>query len=115
MHGHCGEAWGFGQWFGFDFTEHPGYWALAQSKNFTLPDSLPYYLNARYAALIRNQDSNMGPQYLADQISSHEDALAVFQDAVATGTDPDVKAALTQVIPTVQSNLEALQNLAGQK
>jgi hypothetical protein len=93
--------------------EKPKLEALAQSKNFDLPDGLPYYLNARYAALVRNQDANMGQQYLQDQISSHEDALAVFQDAVATGTDPDVKSALTSVIPTVQSNLDELKKLAG--
>jgi Domain of unknown function (DUF4142) len=94
-------------------AEKPKLEALAASKNFDLPDDLPYYLNARYASLIRNQNGTMGHQYLDDQISSHEDALAVFQDAVATGTDPDVKAALTSVIPTVQSNLDQLKNLAG--
>jgi hypothetical protein len=93
--------------------EKPKLEALAASKNFDLPDELPYYLTARYAALVRNQQANMGHQYLEDQISSHEDALAVFQDAVATGTDPDVKAALTSVIPTVQSNLDELKKLAG--
>jgi hypothetical protein len=94
--------------------EAPKLEALAKSKNFDLPDGLPYYLNARYAALVRNQNGDLGRQYLEDQISSHEDALAVFQDAVATGSDPDVKAALTGVIPTVQSNLDELKKLAGQ-
>lgn len=86
--------------------------ALAKAKGFELPDGLPYYLNARYAALVRNQNGDLGQQYLDDQISSHEDALAIFQQAVATGTDPDVKAAAAEVIPTVETNLAALKKLS---
>ena len=87
--------------------------ALAASKDFQLPDYLPYMLTARYAALVRNQNGNLGQQYLDDQISSHEDALAVFQEEAATGNDPDVKAAVTAVIPTVQENLDLLKKAAG--
>jgi putative membrane protein len=87
--------------------------ALAKSKDFELPKSLPYYLNARWAALVRNQNGNLGQQYLEDQISSHEDALAVFQEEAATGQDPHVKAAATEIIPTVQANLDQLKKLAG--
>jgi predicted outer membrane protein len=89
--------------------------AVAKAKNFDLPTELPYELNARYAALVRNHNGNLGQQYLSDQISSHESALAVFQEEAATGTDPDVKAAAIQVIPTVQSNLDQLKALAAQK
>jgi putative membrane protein len=46
---------------------------------------------------------------LNDQINSHEDALAVFQDEAANGKDPDIKAAATKVIPTVESNLALLK------
>lgn len=88
---------------------------MAKAKNFDLPTELPYELNARYAALVRNHNGNLGQQYLSDQISSHESALAVFQEEAATGTDPDVKAAAIQVIPTVQSNLDQLKALAAQK
>lgn len=88
--------------------------ALAKSKDFELPTQLPYYLTARYAALVRNQNGDLGQQYLQDQISSHEDALAIFQQAVATGKDPDVKAAFAEVIPTVSANLAALKKLANQ-
>jgi len=82
---------------------------LAKDKDFTLPRGLPYTLTARYAALVRNQGPGLGVRYLNDQISSHEDALAVFQDAAANGKDPDVKAAATKVIPTVESNLALLK------
>jgi putative membrane protein len=82
---------------------------LAKDKGFDLPRALPYTLTARYAALVRNQGPGLGARYLSDQISSHEDALAVFQDEAANGKDPDVKAAATKVIPTVQSNLDLLK------
>ena len=82
---------------------------LAASKGFELPKQLPYMLTARYAGLIRNQGPGLGVRYLNDQISSHEDALAVFQDEAANGKDPDVKAAAAKVIPTVQGNLDLLK------
>lgn len=83
--------------------------ALAKANNFTLPEKLPYTLTARYSALIRNQNGDMGTAYLNDQISSHQDALAIFQEEAANGTNADIKAAFTAVIPTVQSNLTLLQ------
>jgi len=46
---------------------------------------------------------------LNDQIESHSDAVAVFQDEVANGKDPDVRAAAVKVLPTVQSNLDLLK------
>lgn len=86
--------------------------ALAKEKDFTLPTQLPYELNARYAALIRNKSGDFSQQYLQDQINSHEDALAVFQEEVATGKDPDVKAAAAAVIPVIQKDLDALKSVA---
>jgi hypothetical protein len=83
---------------------------VAKAKGFALPTSLPYTLTARYAALIRNQGPGLGVHYLNDQISSHQDALAVFQDEAANGKDPDIKAAAAKVIPTVQSNLDLLKS-----
>lgn len=89
--------------------------ALAKDKNFELPAELPYYLTAQYGALVRNQSGDFGTQYLQDQIASHQEALAIFQEEAATGNDPDVKAAATEVIPTVQANLAELKKLARQK
>ncbi len=83
--------------------------ALAKANDFELPDTLPYTLTARYAALIRNNDARLGAHYLQDQISSHEDALAIFQDEAANGNNADIKAAAAEIIPTVQENLTLLQ------
>lgn len=81
----------------------------AKEKDFSLPQSLPFYLIARYAALIRHPDENLGKHYLEDQVASHRDALAVFQEEAANGKDPQIKAMAAQVIPLVQSNLASLQ------
>jgi len=83
---------------------------LAKAHDYTLPADLPYQLNARYAELVRNENANLGTQYLKDQINSHEDALAIFQQEAATGPDPQIKAAVTNAIPTVQANLILLQD-----
>jgi putative membrane protein len=82
---------------------------LAKDHDFKLPDWLPYSLTARYAALIRDAGPGLGVRYLNDQISSHEDALAVFQDEAANGKDPELKAAAAEIIPVVQSNLDLLK------
>lgn len=82
---------------------------IASDKGFELPSYLPYMLTARSAALIRNQGPGLGVRYLNDQIESHSDAVAVFQDEVANGKDPDVRAAAVKVLPTVQSNLDLLK------
>jgi putative membrane protein len=90
-------------------TFQPTLKKLASDKGFELPSSLPYMLSARWASLVRNQGPGLGVRYLNDQIESHSDALAVFQDEAANGKDPDVKAAAIKVIPTVQSNLDLLK------
>jgi hypothetical protein len=82
---------------------------LASDKGFELPTQLPYMLTARWAALFRNKGPGLGVRFLNDQIESHSDALAVFQDEATNGKDPDVKAAAIKVIPTVQSNLDLLK------
>lgn len=83
---------------------------VAKDKGFDLPKSLPYTLTARYAALVRNQGPGLGIRYLNDQIESHEDALAIFQDEAANGKDPELKDMAAKVIPTVQSNLDLLKS-----
>ncbi len=90
-------------------TYQPMLKKLASDKGFELPSYLPYMLSARWAALVRNQGPGLGIRYLDDQIESHSDALAVFQDEVANGKDPDVRAAAIKVLPTVQSNLDLLE------
>lgn len=82
---------------------------IAKENDFKLPRKLPFYLTARYTALIRNQGNDLGSRYLQDQISSHEDALAVFQLEADTGKNAQVKAAAAEVIPTVQANLALLK------
>jgi putative membrane protein len=84
---------------------------LAKEKGFALSPDLPYYLTARWAALVRNPGPGLGVRYLNDQISSHEDALAVFQDEAANGHDPDIKAFAAEVIPVVQNNLDLLREM----
>jgi len=82
---------------------------LAKAHNFVLPADLPYEMSARYAELVRSLDTKFAIQYLRDQISSHEDALAIFQEVAATGTDPQIKEALSRAIPTMQADLTLLR------
>lgn len=82
----------------------------AEAHHFALPDTLPFYLTARYEAMIRHPDETLGTRYLQDQIASHRDALAVFEEEAAAGKSPEIKAMAIQVIPVVKGNLDALQS-----
>ena len=82
---------------------------VATKYDIPLDRHLPYTLTARYAALVRHAGPGLGVRYLNDQISSHEDALAVFQDEADNGTIPEIKAMAGEVIPLVQGNLDLLK------
>jgi predicted outer membrane protein len=83
---------------------------LAAAHEVTLPDALPDDLNARYVAF---HYGPTGQAFLRDQISSHEDALAVFQLEAASGTNPELKGVAGRIMPVVQGNLDALRAALG--
>jgi len=82
---------------------------LAAARNITLPDSLSYDLKSRVVVLNYHASPNINAQYLHDAIESHEDALAIFENEAANGTDPQIVSFDKGAIPVVQSNLDALR------
>ena len=44
-------------------------------------------------------------------VSSHRDAVQVFQTEIRAGTDPDLKAAASSTLPMVQSHLAMARRL----
>jgi len=83
---------------------------LAASRNVTLPNDLSYDLKSRVVVLNYHASPNINAQYLHDAIESHEDALAIFENEAATGTDPQIVSFDKGAIPIVQSNLDALRS-----
>jgi putative membrane protein len=82
---------------------------LAASSSITLPNDLTYDLKSRVVVLSYHASPNINAQYLHDAIESHEDALAIFENEAATGTDPQIVSFDKGAIPVVQSNLDALR------
>ncbi len=83
---------------------------LAASSSLTLPNDLSYDLKSRVVVLSYHANPNINAQYLHDAIESHEDALAIFENEAATGTDPQIVSFDKGAIPIVQSNLDALRS-----
>jgi putative membrane protein len=86
---------------------------LAQAHDVSLPNALPEEMEARYVTFHYNPSPSIAVQFLRDQVSSHEDALAVFRVEATNGDNPDIKAAAGRLIPVVQSNLDSLRLALG--
>lgn len=84
---------------------------LAQAHDVMLPNTLTDDLFARDLGLYYGMNSDTDVQYLTDQIKSHKDALAVFQEEVSHGQNSDLIAVSRTVIPVVQGNLTQLRQV----
>ena len=83
---------------------------LAARHDVALPNALSYDLEAQYVGLSYRPMPNFAVNYLNDQIASHEQALALFREAVRTSTDADIKALYQGAIPVVRKNLASLRH-----
>jgi predicted outer membrane protein len=82
---------------------------LAAKRGITLPNDPSYDLAAQYVALSYRPWPSIDVNYLQDQIGSHAQALAVFQQAAQQTTDLDLKFLAEGAIPVVQDNLGRLR------
>lgn len=83
--------------------------AQAAAAGVTLPDTLPMELKAQLVTLNYHPQPNLSVAFIRTEISSHESALAVFQDEAQNGQNPTFKAAATRTAPLVQQNLHMLR------
>lgn len=51
--------------------------------------------------------------YIKDQIEAHRDTVALFKKEIASGHDATARQFATQTLPTVQSHLEKIMQIAG--
>jgi predicted outer membrane protein len=82
---------------------------IAAAHDVTLPNALSYGLTAQYASLFYRPWPSFDVNYLQDQISSHEQALAVFRQETQQATDPGIKSFAEENVHVVQDNLERLR------
>jgi putative membrane protein len=46
------------------------------------------------------------------QVKAHEETVALFQNEIAAGQDPDAKAFAKETLPTIRSHLKAIDTIA---
>jgi putative membrane protein len=83
--------------------------AQAAENNVTLPNTLPTELKAQLVTLNYRPEPNLSVAFIRAEISSHESALAVFQDEAQNGVNPTFKQVATQTAPLVEQNLTMLR------
>jgi putative membrane protein len=74
-----------------------------------LPNTLPAAYKARLVALTYHPRPNLSVAFLRDEIESHENALAVYQDEMQNGNSPAYKHIASRTLPVVEGNLRMLR------
>jgi putative membrane protein len=88
---------------------------IAQSKGFT-PDATPPKMDMdMMAKLTADRPVAFNRDYLHGQVMGHQMAVKAFQDEIANGQDPDVKAYASATLPTVQMHLTMARRLSGMR
>ncbi len=86
---------------------------IAQSKGVTPDATPPQMAQDQMTALNAARPAAFDRLYLHDQVLDHMAAVKVFQDEIANGQDPDLKAFATSTLPTIQQHLKSAQQLGG--
>ena len=81
----------------------------AAAAGATLPDTLPAQYKAKLVALNYHPQPNVSVAFVRDEIESHENALAVYQDEMQNGVSPAYKQIASETLPVVQGNLRMLR------
>jgi putative membrane protein len=78
---------------------------VAQSKNLTLPDSMPDDAKDLQSKLSKDQGKQLNKDYMAGMVEDHQKDVQEFQDATETLKDPDIKQWATSTLPTLEKHL----------
>ena len=91
------------------------YGELLQLAN-TTGDKVPRGIDIRRdrtaAQLTHLKGARFDRAFLSDEIASHEKAIAAFRREAAHGSNPEVKAMASQMIPVLQKHLDMARRMA---
>lgn len=87
--------------------------ALAQRKGVAPPPAPDPQQAAEAQKLQGLRGRGFDREFVRDQLTDHQQAVALFQQEAQQGTDPDVKAFAQQTLPTLQQHLQMVQALEG--
>lgn len=86
---------------------------IAKSKNVMLPTEM----DAEHMALKTEMEQLSGDQfaqrYAQQMVTDHQKTVDAFQSEIQNGTDAEVKAFASKVLPTIQEHLEMAKKLPG--
>ena len=86
--------------------------ALAAGKGIDLPGSSSTSQMATKAKLEVLSGGTFDKSYVDDQVKAHRDTVELLKKEIATGQDPDAKVFAQKVLPTVESHLHAINQIA---
>lgn len=106
------EVKSFGQMMVTDHTKaNDELKALARQKSIVMPDSM----SERHMSMVDNLRNSTGAEFdqnFADlMVTSHEEAVNLFEEAAQNVEDPDVKAFASKTLPTLQQHLDKARQL----
>jgi putative membrane protein len=85
---------------------------LADSKGIKLPKGASMTQKAEYAKLKVLSGDAFDKSYIKGQVKDHRQTIALLKQEIASGHDAQAKAFAQSVLPTVQSHLKAINQIA---
>lgn len=84
---------------------------LAGKENISLPDGLDSKHQSRVDKLSKLSGEDFDKAYVKDQLKDQQAQIRDFNAESQNGSDPNVKAFASNMLPTLQQNLELAKNL----
>ena len=110
--GQSQEVKDFGQMMVTDHTKaNDALKALAQQKNIVLPDSMGQQHMDKLQDLRDKSGAEFDEEYIDLMVSSHEEAVDLFEDAANDMEDQEVKSFASTTLPTLQQHLDQANQL----
>ena len=88
---------------------------IAQSKGVTPDTTPPEMATTMMSKLSADKPAMFDRDYLQGQVAVHQVAVKAFEDEIANGQDPDVKAFATATLPTIKQHLTMARRLSGMR
>jgi putative membrane protein len=88
--------------------------AVADKVGFTAPTELDESHKSTVESLAKKTGTDFDKAFLEDQIKGHKDAIDAANDEISKGSNADVKALATKLLPTLQGHLKMADELKTQ-
>ena len=85
---------------------------LASKKNITLPLDVKPEQKETYDRLAKLSGAEFDREFMALMVTNHQKSEAAYQAESTNGTDPELKAFATKLLPTIEEHLRMSQEIA---